>query len=200
MTHPKGHFREAILEAAEDLILETGTQNLTLAAVASRAGISKGGLLYHFQTKRELLQATLERAVRRLEEEGARQREDLPDSPGRDLMAHLLAHDVTARSPEGVRAKRLYSSILAATALDPDLAAPLRERYGTFFRELTEAGLSPEKAAVVCLAGDGLCLLELIHVSPFDEGLRERILEELLHLADEAARPETDRRAAPRKD
>ena len=55
-------------------------------------------------------------------------------------------------------------------------------------------------AAVVCLAGDGLCLLELIHVSPFDEGLRERILEELLHLADEAARPETDRRAAPRKE
>ena len=198
--HPKGHFREAILEAAEEIVMETGAQNLTLSAVASRAGISKGGLLYHFQTKRELIQATLKRAAERLDEEAKRQGEDLPETPSRRLKAHLLAHDVTARSPEGVRAKRLYSSILAATALDPDLAAPLRERYGTFFRELTEAGLSPEKAAVVCLAGDGLCLLELIHVSPFDEGLRERILEELLHLADEAARPETDRRAAPRKE
>ena len=37
-----------------------GAQALTLDAVAAEAGVSKGGLLYHFKTKRELLDAMLE--------------------------------------------------------------------------------------------------------------------------------------------
>ena len=187
--HPKGHFREAILEAAEEIVMETGAQNLTLSAVASRAGVSKGGLLYHFQTKRELIQATLKRAAERLDKEAKRQGEDLPETPSRRLKAQLLAHDVTSRYPQVVRTKRLFAGLLAAAALDPELATPLRHEYETFFRELTEAGLSREKAAVVCLASDGLCLLDLVHVSPFDEETRERILEELLRLADGAELP-----------
>ena len=36
-----------------------GPQALTLDAVAAEAGVSKGGLLYHFASKRELLDAML---------------------------------------------------------------------------------------------------------------------------------------------
>ena len=38
----------------------TAPQALTLDAVAAQAGVSKGGLLYHFRSKRELLDAMLD--------------------------------------------------------------------------------------------------------------------------------------------
>jgi len=45
--------------AAMAVALEEGFGHVTLTSVARRAGISKGGLLYHFSTKRELIEAML---------------------------------------------------------------------------------------------------------------------------------------------
>src|SRR3989337_1315491 len=47
--------REKILDAAAELVAEIGAGRLTLEAVAERAGLSKGGLLYNFPTKAALL-------------------------------------------------------------------------------------------------------------------------------------------------
>ncbi|MEO2167455.1 MAG: TetR/AcrR family transcriptional regulator, partial [bacterium] len=47
--------RAKILDAAEDLILEAGATGLILDEVARRAGVSKGGLLYHFPSKADLV-------------------------------------------------------------------------------------------------------------------------------------------------
>ena len=49
--------REKILDAAAELVAEIGAGRLTLEAVAEKAGLSKGGLLYNFPTKDALLQA-----------------------------------------------------------------------------------------------------------------------------------------------
>ena len=43
--------RELILNAATQIALDSGFHSLTLDAVAKRAGISKGGLLYHYPNK-----------------------------------------------------------------------------------------------------------------------------------------------------
>ena len=44
--------RDRILEAAERVVAEVGAARLTLDVVAQAAGVSKGGLLYHFPSKR----------------------------------------------------------------------------------------------------------------------------------------------------
>ena len=46
--------RRKILEAAAKLADDTGPGSLSLEAVAKEAGISKGGLLYHFPSKAAL--------------------------------------------------------------------------------------------------------------------------------------------------
>ena len=56
----KSNARESLLEAAHGWVLENGTAGFTLDAVAQRAGVSKGGLLYHFASKDALLEAMLE--------------------------------------------------------------------------------------------------------------------------------------------
>jgi AcrR family transcriptional regulator len=48
LTRKKEIDRDRILDAAERVILESGGRNFTLDAVAERAGISKGGLVYSF--------------------------------------------------------------------------------------------------------------------------------------------------------
>ena len=44
-------------------LVKTGAGKLTLDAVAERAGLSKGGLLYNFPTKDALLQAMIQRMM-----------------------------------------------------------------------------------------------------------------------------------------
>lgn len=45
------HTRERILRALRDMLARTGNSSVTLEAVAAEAGVSKGGLLYHFPSK-----------------------------------------------------------------------------------------------------------------------------------------------------
>lgn len=56
---PDRSHRVALLEATVGVALEKGFGNVTIEAVAERAGISKGGLLYHFPTKRKLIEELL---------------------------------------------------------------------------------------------------------------------------------------------
>lgn len=48
--------KQYILESAASIINEQGADYLTLDAVAKKAGVSKGGLLYHFKSKEGLIQ------------------------------------------------------------------------------------------------------------------------------------------------
>ena len=59
--------RERILDALESVVAQDGPAGATLEAVAAKAGISKGGLLYHFASKQALeagLLARLDALVR----------------------------------------------------------------------------------------------------------------------------------------
>ncbi|MFT3799414.1 TetR/AcrR family transcriptional regulator [Microbacterium sp.] len=55
------HARESVLDAFERLLVEDGERAATMDAAARAAGVSKGGLLYHFASKDALEQALLER-------------------------------------------------------------------------------------------------------------------------------------------
>src|SRR3954451_5890455 len=57
---PRAPTRNRLLDAAGAVVHRDGAQALTLEAVAAEAGVSKGGLLYHFKAKRDLLDAMLE--------------------------------------------------------------------------------------------------------------------------------------------
>lgn len=59
---------DRILDAAEDLITAQGVAAFTLDAVAQRAGVSKGGLLYHFSCKDSLISGLQRRMVLRVED------------------------------------------------------------------------------------------------------------------------------------
>jgi AcrR family transcriptional regulator len=61
MTQHRISAREDILTAFEDLLIESNGGGATLDEVAKRAGVTKGGLLYHFGSRKTLESALLDR-------------------------------------------------------------------------------------------------------------------------------------------
>jgi len=61
--------REKVLDAFEAILIEDGERTATLDATAKSAGVSKGGLLYHFASKDELVAGLLQRVERLAEED-----------------------------------------------------------------------------------------------------------------------------------
>jgi len=59
--------KEALVKAGYAEILEVGIQGTTLDSVVARAGSSKGGALYYFPTKEDLLYGILEWLLRQLD-------------------------------------------------------------------------------------------------------------------------------------
>lgn len=53
--------RTKVLDAFETLLIDEGERAATLDATAQSAGVSKGGLLYHFASKDDLVAGLLER-------------------------------------------------------------------------------------------------------------------------------------------
>ncbi|MET0673308.1 MAG: TetR/AcrR family transcriptional regulator [Microbacterium pygmaeum] len=55
------HARESVLDAFEAILISDGERSATMDATARAAGVSKGGLLYHFGSKDALEAGVLER-------------------------------------------------------------------------------------------------------------------------------------------
>jgi AcrR family transcriptional regulator len=175
--------RAALLDAAEAVVLEAGAAHLTLDAVAARAGVSKGGLLYHFPSKQALLEGMVSQVLARFDEAEDRAGHRLDTDVARTLKAYVLA-----TLQDSIRPDRVSAALLAAGANHPDLLAPVREHLRRHLEQMVDSGLSFERAASVMFAVDGLWLAELLGVSPLTEPERRRVTEELLRLAGEAAR------------
>lgn len=59
--------KQELLTAAAKIIQEDGIQKLTMDYLAKKVGITKGGVLYHFESKGILLQKMNEMAIEELE-------------------------------------------------------------------------------------------------------------------------------------
>lgn len=174
--------RETILDSAQAVVLERGAAHATLEAVAERAGLSKGGVLYHFQTKDALLAALVDRMVAQFTTEVQTQSRRLGGDRSRALEAY-----VEAVFAMGEQMSDAASALLLALSSNPALLEPLRVLYREHHRDLLRARVGREQAAVVSLALDGLWLLEMFQISPLSPEDETRIKSLLLRMAAEPA-------------
>ena len=177
---PRPSSKEVMLDAAEAIVLESGARHMTLDAVAARAGVSKGGLLYHFPAKEALLRGMLERLSKYIDETRKKKGKGLKEGPRREIKAFILS-SVDRDSQKD----QIGSALLAAVAHDPNLLHPARDDSRRRLDELIQSGLKFRRAAVIFFAVHGLVLSELLSLSPLSIKERDQLVEELLRLADE---------------
>ena len=173
----RSNSREKILAAAADVAREAGPGNLSLEAVASRAGVSKGGLLYNFPTKAKLMQALVEHYLadfaRSLEAES---RTDTPDGG-------LLSAYVRLSAAECEEKQTSASWIFSAIAEDPDFLNPIRSFREQLFERLKAETPDLDALLVVYLAIEGLRSMALFDFHLLSEAERKSLLSSLLDLA-----------------
>lgn len=171
--------RDRILDAAERLVVQTGASHLTLDGVAQSAGVSKGGLLYHFPTKEALLEGMIERHFEAVDRRVAELHSTNDSRAANPLLAMLTALFETV----GPEKRAVGAALIAASGTNPQLMAPCRAHYADVLRQLETLPCGFEEAALLLLAADGLLLGELIHLSPYTPEQRERIVAALLKRA-----------------
>ena len=185
MTRSSVETRARILCAAEDLVIRDGVSKLTLEAAAHEAGVSKGGVLYHFPSRAALVSAMVDRYV--VSFDGAlREFGAYSGRPGDFTRAYLEA--TLAEPPGDQREQRLGGALLAGVASDPELLAPLRGRFAAWQASLEDDGLPPELSTVARLAADGIWLSDLFGLAPPGAALRADVGRRLAEMIDEAVR------------
>jgi len=179
MTVPSGRYsttmrRDALLDAAEGLLAHSGSRALTLAAVAQRAGVSKGGLLYHFATKEALVAGLVKRLITELDEQIARYDDGTPAGYARAYVQATF--DTLGEAPQS---QRRWAAVVAAAA-EAHMLDPMRDALRRWHRR-DETGADSVALRIVRLAADGLwenVVLDpgLFNVADLD-ALRVRLLE-----------------------
>lgn len=146
--------RDRILDALEAELLAHGPAGATLEAVAERAGVSKGGLLYHFRSKDDLFGGLLDRLS--LEAAGSEVAEPVGDAvEGARLFLE------SSQSVEGSETRTLLAALRLIGTYGPTqdrLARYLDDWAKGLYRDIAD----PAAARLVQLVGDGMYLHALL--------------------------------------
>jgi AcrR family transcriptional regulator len=170
--------KNRILDAAERVVLDQGAAHLTLDAVAHQASISKGGLLYNFPGKENLIRGMVARLTERFDAELERRAHEDANVAGRHTRAYV---DVCFPAPAALSAQHdaVCAGLLAAVVTNPSLLEPLRDSAIAMQAKLSDDGIDPVVATIVRLAVDGLWMSDLFGVDPMDENMRTQVLDRL---------------------
>jgi AcrR family transcriptional regulator len=186
---PRLRARDKILAAAEELARVAGPGNLSLDAVAARAGVSKGGLLYHFPTKAKLLEALVEQFLESFDR-SLRERETqsggAPDTVVRAYLDILVGEHLCHRPPP--------SGLLAALGEDPSFLAPVRRFDRRLLDRMMANASDPTVALIVFLALHGMKSTQLLNIESVTEDEFKAVVARLYDLVGPApaAAPEDD--------
>ena len=168
-------------DAAEEVELRDGVARLTLDAAAAQAGLSKGGVLYHFPTRDSLVAGMVTAIIDEFDRDIDR-RLEVDREPGCFTRAYVGATmEPSASRPD--REDRLGAALIAAAAAQPELLVPLQEAADRWQDRLERDGLDPTTATILRLACDGLWMCDLFGLAPPKAARRATIGRELDRLA-----------------
>jgi len=170
--------RQKILETAVSIVDTKGAAHLTIDGVAAAASLSKGGVLYHFPSKRALLEAMLSLLM----ETSAQRIEKLREVPS-GLEHPTLGPMIQAEQEQQPKQRAMALAILAAAAEDPTLLNPAKTFIADRFREAGSNTTDPQMAHILLLAAEGLRFLDMLNLIPGEIANREEFFNRLLQLA-----------------
>ncbi len=170
--------RQKILETAVSIVESNGAAHLTIDAVAAAAGLSKGGVLYHFPSKRALLEAMLSLLMETSTQRIQKLREEPPAQEQPTIVPMIQAEQ-----EQQPKERAMALAILAAAAEDPSLLNPAKTFIADRFREAGADTTDAQLAHILLLAAEGLRFLDMLNLLPEEIANREQFFDRLLQLS-----------------
>jgi AcrR family transcriptional regulator len=165
--------RDRILQAGYTIAGQSGVAAVTLDAVAARAGVSKGGLLYHFPSKEALVSGMVEGLCRTFADLAAAAARADPEPAGRSARAYLAA------SAGELWQSDRWLALVGALVIRPDLLDSWRAGVASGRAADEAEHADPVASAIVRLAADGLWLAGVLGLPAPDPQLHAAVLAEL---------------------
>jgi AcrR family transcriptional regulator len=172
--------QDKIIDAAMAVVREQGVARLTIDEAARAAGVSKGGVLYHFKSKDDLIGAMVTRLIDQCEALQQHHYDQLPAEPNRWAKAALLA----AFDPGGPARDPVGGALLAAVTVNRELVRPLDDKAKEWVKRIRSDSPDPELAMLVTLAMDGLWLHDMVGLQPLQEECLQRLKTRALAMLD----------------
>ncbi|MFW0792134.1 TetR/AcrR family transcriptional regulator [Gordonia sp. CPCC 205333] len=172
---PPPAARIKVLYAYAEILADGGERLATLDAVAKRAKVSKGGLLYHFASKSALADGLAEFLDELVADDVLAMRADI-DGP----VAYLLrtSHHLDERF------ELIYQAVARLAMGSHDRAkASIESAYARWQQELIDAGADRAVAATILLIADGLSLRSATFGSDRAESLGGIGIDDIVNIA-----------------
>ncbi|WP_161811271.1 TetR/AcrR family transcriptional regulator [Steroidobacter agaridevorans] len=165
-----GLRRQQLLDAAAALVLKRGTAALTLDAVAEAAHVSKGGLLYYFDSKNSLLEALADYLAEQLQIEVER------EAAGGSLAKAYL--QVVSRMGQLPKDQQVFKALTIICTAQPELAGRVRARLHLSPSD-NLSGETPLEELHLRLVADGMWLADLFSCYEISPEQRAALLQKL---------------------
>lgn len=172
--------RQLILDTAKQIILDHDFHALTLDAVAKQAGISKGGLLYHFPNKDALIKGLVAYIFEEVCVNFHKYAENDSNKKGKWTRAFIEAskHDLEHNAA-------LNIGVFVASLLDPEVSKNISDGYQSILARLEQDGINPLTATIIRLALDGLYYSQMLHIAPLDKERQNEVIQQLVRMTRE---------------
>jgi DNA-binding transcriptional regulator YbjK len=185
---PKGERRrQALVEAAADLLVSGGFEAIRHRAVAEHAGLPLASTTYYFSSLDELVEAAVAEHGRRELAHGRARLAELTGGSGPEPVVDLVLDLLLGRPADhDTEAVVLRYERLVATGRRPYLRPLMRrlsgELYGLLLDVFARAGLpaDPARARQLVALVDGTVVNALIEVHPDPRGEARRMLRDAL--------------------
>jgi AcrR family transcriptional regulator len=161
--------RIQLIESARRLALENGLAAVSLDAIASDAGVTKGGLFYHFPNKQSLIEAVFQYLLQEFQADLEARMSADSEHYGRFTRAYVLSV-----FDGGVEAQ--WAPLWVATLTDQDLRRMWGEWFNAQLSQYGETHLQLENAR---FAADGIWLGRMFGVTLQDPDAFQRYLVDM---------------------
>ncbi|MFZ3578297.1 TetR/AcrR family transcriptional regulator [Virgibacillus sp. DJP39] len=169
--------RQLILDTAKQIILDNGLGSLTLDAIAKKASISKGGLLYHFPNKESLIKGLALHIFNDYAFHFYDSAEQDTNETGKWSRALIEA---TKKDLE--QNAELNVGILAASFLEPEINEKISESYIDLLKKLEDDKIDPLTADIIRFALDGIYYSKLFNVASPKQEKIDHVMQQLLEM------------------
>lgn len=167
-----------ILAAARAIAAREGVAHISFEAIAREAGLTKGGVLYNFPTKRDLMAALLQEM---LTEHDALEAGLPQDARHRTLRRHLASLSALDNADSD-----LSMSILAVAAAEPDLLDPLRRALEADLARIEAEMADANFARLIFFALQGLRFHALLGLPGGEAAARRQLGQTITEIIDHA--------------
>ncbi len=170
--------RQRLIEATLQTLQTRGLNKFSLEEVAQQAGVSKGGLLHHFPSKENLLEATIQHLLQTFEALVVNFLAQEPPRPGRWLRAYIRA------SFEDSENNSEHSAMLLSFLVDqPARMQIIREDYERWSERLLNDDVPVPRAIIIRQAADATWIDRLFGLSP-DPAIQQGVYDELMSMTE----------------